>query len=60
MDHFLDGKEDKYFIYATSENDEEYFSEQFYEKYNDYNFYGQNFIKIIFSNIKTNSNVYNI
>ena len=43
MDYFLDGKEDKYIIYATSENDVEYFSEQFYENYNDYNFYGQNF-----------------
>ena len=60
MDYFLDGKKDKYIIYATNENDEEYFSEQFYENYNDHNFYGQNFIKIIFSNIKTNSNVYNI
>ena len=43
MDYFIDEKEDKYIIYATNENDEEYFSEQFYEKYNDYNFYGQNF-----------------
>ena len=31
MDYFLDGKKDKYIIYATNENDEEYFSEQFYE-----------------------------
>ena len=43
MDYFIDEKEDKYIIYATNENDEEYFSEQFYEKYNDYYFYGQNF-----------------